>query len=50
VAVPELEAVQVGLEAAVATITLNQPDKRNPLSAAMTRDLLAALNWAREEP
>jgi len=49
VAVPELEAVLVGLEAGVATITLNQPAKRNPLSGAMTRDLLASLAWARDE-
>jgi enoyl-CoA hydratase/carnithine racemase len=49
VAVPELEAVLVGLESGVATVTLNQPEKRNPLSAAMVRDLLAAFEWARAE-
>ena len=49
-AAPVLEAVLVGQEAHVATLTLNQPEKRNPLSAAMVRDLLAALEWARAEP
>jgi enoyl-CoA hydratase/carnithine racemase len=33
----------------VATIALNQPEKRNPLSAAMLRDLAAALDWARDD-
>jgi enoyl-CoA hydratase/carnithine racemase len=50
VAVPGLESVLVGLEAGVATVTLNQPEKRNPLSGPMIRDLLAALDWARDEP
>jgi enoyl-CoA hydratase/carnithine racemase len=50
VAIPELEAVLVLLEGGVATLTLNQPDKRNPLSAAMVRDLLAAIEWVRDEP
>ncbi|HVD02468.1 MAG TPA: enoyl-CoA hydratase-related protein [Candidatus Dormibacteraeota bacterium] len=49
-AVPKLEAVLVALEPGVATITLNQPEKRNPLSGPMVRDLLAALAWARDEP
>lgn len=47
---PKLEAVLVGLDARVATVTLNQPEKRNPLSAAMVRDLQAAFDWCREEP
>ena len=47
---PVLEAVLVGLEGHIATITLNQPEKRNPLSGAMIRDLGAALQWARDEP
>jgi enoyl-CoA hydratase/carnithine racemase len=50
VTVPKLEAVALDLAGHVATITLNQPDKRNPLSAAMVRDLLAAIAWAREAP
>ncbi len=48
-AVPSFEAVLVALDGAVATITLNQPEKRNPLSAAMIRDLGAALAWCRAE-
>ena len=47
---PRLEVVDVRLEGHVATVALNQPEKRNPLSAAMIRDLLAALDWTREEP
>lgn len=49
-AIPVLEAVRVGLDGHVATITLDQPDKRNPLSGAMVRDLSAAFEWAKAEP
>ena len=49
-AVPVLEAVLVALEGGVATVTLNQPEKRNVLSAAMVRDLLAAFAWCASEP
>jgi len=34
----------------VATITLNRPEQRNPLSATMLRDLWAAFRWCRDEP
>ena len=34
----------------VATITLNRPDQRNPLSGQMLRDLIAAFGWCRHEP
>lgn len=34
----------------VATITLDQPEKRNPLSATMLRELRAALEAARSDP
>src|SRR5438270_8987904 len=47
---PELEMVAVALEGAVATVTLNQPEKRNPLSGGMILDLGSAFAWAREEP
>jgi enoyl-CoA hydratase len=50
VAAPDLEAVVVTLVGPVATVTLNQPEKRNPLSPAMVRDLAAALAWCRAEP
>jgi len=49
-AVPVLEAVRVGLDGHVATITLDQPDKRNPLSGSMVRDLGAAFEWAKADP
>jgi len=45
-----LEAVLVALDGGVATVTLNQPEKRNVLSAAMVRDLLAAFAWCASEP
>jgi len=32
----------------VATVTLNRPDQRNPLSATMLRDLAAAFRWCRD--
>src|SRR5205807_9907795 len=44
---PNLEYVLVGVENRVATVTLNRPDQRNPLSDGMLRDLLAALGWCR---
>ena len=47
---PRLEAVLVALDGPVATLTLNQPDKRNPLSGAMIRDLGTAFAWARSDP
>ena len=46
----DFEAVLVALDGSVATVTLNQPERRNPLSAAMIRDLGAALDWCRSEP
>jgi enoyl-CoA hydratase/carnithine racemase len=33
----------------VATITLNRPEQRNPLSATMLRDLASAFRWCRDE-
>jgi len=33
----------------VATVTLNRPEQRNPLSAVMLRDLAAAFQWCRDE-
>lgn len=49
-AVPGLEAVIVALDGGVATVTLNQPEKRNALSAPMVRDLLAAFAWCAMAP
>jgi len=47
--VPVLDAVLVGLRDRIATITLNRPEQRNPLSANMLRDLWTAFAWCREE-
>jgi enoyl-CoA hydratase/carnithine racemase len=46
---PKLEQVQVGVEGRIATVTLNRPEQRNPLSATMLRDLASALRWCKEE-
>jgi enoyl-CoA hydratase len=47
---PKLEQVLLGVDSHVATITLNRPEQRNPLSAIMLRDLAAALRWCHNEP
>jgi enoyl-CoA hydratase/carnithine racemase len=47
---PVLAEVLVGTSEAIATVTLNRPEQRNPLSANMMRDLRAALAWIKEEP
>jgi enoyl-CoA hydratase/carnithine racemase len=41
--------VLVAAQGGVATVTLNQPEQRNPLSAAMLSDLLAAFEWCRDD-
>jgi len=47
---PELENVLVELREHVATVTLNRPEQRNPLSAAMLTDLRQALEWCQKTP
>jgi enoyl-CoA hydratase/carnithine racemase len=47
---PALEQVLLATEDYVATVTLNRPEQRNPLSAAMLRDLAAAFRWCKQEP
>jgi enoyl-CoA hydratase/carnithine racemase len=47
---PSFENVLVAVGDRVATLTLNRPEQRNPLSSGMLRDLRAALGWARDEP
>ena len=47
---PSLEQVLLTAEGRVATITLNRPEQRNPLSATMLRDLGAAFRWCKQEP
>ena len=47
---PDLENVLLPVDGHVATITLNRPDQRNPLSAGMLRDLTTALQWCKDAP
>jgi enoyl-CoA hydratase/carnithine racemase len=46
---PALEQVLLESDAHVATVTLNRPEQRNPLSATMLRDLAAALRWCKDQ-
>ncbi|TMD13735.1 MAG: hypothetical protein E6I27_04095 [Chloroflexi bacterium] len=46
---PTFEQVLLSVEKHVATLTLNRPEQRNPLSAIMLRDLAAAFRWCRAE-
>src|SRR5439155_23824656 len=45
-----LEEVLVTVAGPVATVTLNRPEQRNPLSTGMRRDLRAAFGWCKAEP
>src|SRR5437588_3021957 len=47
---PQFEQVLVAVEERIATVTLNRPEQRNPLSAGMIADLRAALAWCRDQP
>ena len=47
---PNLEQVLLAVDGHVATVTLNRPEQRNPLSATMLRDLAATLGWCKDEP
>jgi enoyl-CoA hydratase len=47
---PSLDLVLIATDGHIATITLNRPDQRNPLSATMLRDLSSAFRWCRDEP
>jgi enoyl-CoA hydratase len=46
---PALEQVVVSLDGHVATVMLNRPEQRNPLSSTMLRDLATALRWCQHE-
>lgn len=48
--VPVLEVVLIDVRDRVATVTLNRPEQRNPLSASMLRDLHTALTWCGDQP
>lgn len=47
---PRFDDVLLDAGARVATVTLNRPEQRNPLSSGMLRDLAGALAWCRAEP
>jgi enoyl-CoA hydratase len=47
---PILGDVLVEVREPVATLTLNRPEQRNPLSASMMGALRAALGWCKKEP
>ncbi|HEV2030409.1 MAG TPA: enoyl-CoA hydratase-related protein [Candidatus Dormibacteraeota bacterium] len=47
---PSLGEVLIEIRQSIATITLNRPEQRNPLSASMMRDLRTALSWCKAEP
>ena len=47
--VPALEQVLIAVDRHVATVTLNRPEQRNPLSATMLRDLATAFRWCQQE-
>src|SRR5437588_1720047 len=42
---PSLEQVMLAADGHVATVTLNRPQQRNPLSATMLHDLVSAFRW-----
>jgi len=44
------QTLQLSFEGAIATLTLNRPDKRNAVSFALVRELLAALDEIEESP
>jgi enoyl-CoA hydratase/carnithine racemase len=47
---PPLEQVAISMDGHVATVTLNRPEQRNPLSTTMLRDLGTAFRWCKNEP
>jgi len=47
---PRFDEVLLDVAARVATVTLNRPEQRNPLSSGMLRDVGGALAWCRAEP
>jgi enoyl-CoA hydratase len=46
---PALEQVLLSADAHVATVMLNRPEQRNPLSGAMLRDLATAFAWCKQQ-
>lgn len=50
IAAPEFETLEVTLEAGVATVNLNRPDKANSMNGPMWVELQACFEWVAEEP
>jgi enoyl-CoA hydratase len=48
--IPALEQVVISTDGHVATVMLNRPEQRNPLSATMLHDLATAFRWCQQEP
>jgi enoyl-CoA hydratase/carnithine racemase len=48
VPLPEISEALLEVHDSTATVTLNRPEQRNPLSAGMMRDLRTAFRWCRE--
>src|SRR5438876_5516428 len=48
-AAPPLSDVLLEVDGAIATVTLNRPEQRNPLSSSMIRELRLALDWCKHE-
>jgi enoyl-CoA hydratase/carnithine racemase len=46
---PTFEQVVLSVEGHVATVTLNRPEQRNPLSGVMLQNLVEAFGWCRDE-
>jgi enoyl-CoA hydratase/carnithine racemase len=47
---PGLQEALLAVEGHVATVTLNRPEQRNPLSSVMLSDLASAFRWCQSEP
>ena len=45
---PDLTDVRLAVDGPVATVILNRPEQRNPLSASMIRDLRSAFAWCKQ--
>src|SRR5476649_156299 len=48
--IPNLEQAVLSIDGHVATVMLDRPEQRNPLSGAMLRDLAAAFRLCLKEP
>jgi enoyl-CoA hydratase len=47
---PRLSEALLQVDGVIATVTMNRPEQRNPLSATMIGDLRAAFAWCKTEP